>query len=287
MNICRAQRPARTRQFSFSIRKKKYRIHQITFLASLPLPSQPRHQPLNYPLHIPPPAPFRPQRRLVRHHPIHLRHRVENRRVLPLPPAFVRKRRPDLLHLAHPPVGLVLHADDAALGRGARVREDGRELGLQFGEDAELVRGRVGLDGEGVEALRQGGKAVLGRISLFGGRPGLGGGGDPYDALRPDAGPMAGLRCLRARTAERCEPERGAALRSWGPETGMEGRFQAERVSERGASGEEVVGGAVSRSFGGEPMMPPSTKRMAGARAVMADSMLRAVEGEMAFKSRK
>lgn len=76
-------------------------------------------------------------------------------------PALLGQRARDLLHLADPPVRLGRHPDDA-LGRQPVVRaQDGPQLGLQVGQDAEAVRRREGLDRERREPLAEAREAHL------------------------------------------------------------------------------------------------------------------------------
>jgi hypothetical protein len=66
----------------------------------------------------------------------------------------------------------------------------------------------------------------------------------------PDAVPIASLTCLVFSSSARCAPETGADANGFGPDKQMEGLLQLASL---------VSASAASLSFGGPPMIPPST----------------------------
>lgn len=106
--------------------------------------------------------------------------------------------------------------------------------------------------------------------------------------FRPDAGPISEERCLMLRRDCKCSPDMGELDKGLGPETGMEGLFQAW---ESGGGAVTLVDGFRSESEetgfrdGGPPIMPPSRKLIVGVVVEMRVAIVRAVLGETALRS--
>lgn len=66
----------------------------------------------------------------------------------------------------------------------------------------------------------------------------------------PDAVPIVSLTCLVFRSSARCAPETGADANGFGPDRHMDGLLHV---------GAFVSASADSLSFGGPPIIPPST----------------------------
>lgn len=89
------------------------------------------------------------------------------------------------------------------------------------------------------------------------------------------------VMCLPLSVSNKCEPDTGASASWYGPESGMEGRFQDVSAE---VSGSEVADGL---SCGAPPMIPPSRKRVVSlASCSKRAAISRAERGEMALRSR-
>lgn len=73
---------------------------------------------------------------------------------------------------------------------------------------------------------------------------------DAKQHFSPDAEPMVSLTCLVFNSSARCAPEMGADASGFGPDRHMDGLLHVDAL---------VSASADSLSFGGPPIIPPST----------------------------